>query len=273
MDCTSSAQTLAVGLVGNVWKPRTIGQRFVLYLSSSVQENKNNCEKFALLIKTECKIDEPVISMFYDKQDQLSETNIVVGFDSSMAKSGSAIRKISKDFDEYFKAEDKRNHFISCPSSIRVGEELICATSMTNAIWWIEGAKMMDSGGHILSNKPLIIGTNLSPGIYHLYNILGTEKIRTDVTVYSDPMSLVTCALASDQSGFNCSEKLTGGEVNFEVSNVKWFINGIAESACENKAACSQANKINGDYFVQKISTDPRGVRIISNVAIITVKK
>lgn len=46
-------------------------RRIALYLSNEVQGSTNSCEKFALLLKTECNIKEPVVRMFYAHPSKL----------------------------------------------------------------------------------------------------------------------------------------------------------------------------------------------------------
>jgi hypothetical protein len=264
------------GLTGTVWQAHTLAQRTALYLSSAVQGSAEYCQKFALMMKTECMIETPVISMFYDQYHNLKETNIVVGFDTQL---------FNNTQNQSFESYQANRDMFSCPGTfksenITVGENLVCASSAEGVKWRVSGStNTHESFDNVplpqFDNQSLIVIPTESglAGGYTLEAAVGGNWPNSGswVRISALPSLTLECHLINNNLGVSCSFGITGGEY-FLISGVEWFLNGVSvKKVCRNAKVCSAKIVPADTYFVQAIARNPNNLLARSNVAMITV--
>jgi hypothetical protein len=84
IECERPVNYLNIVIGGPKWSPASYVDRYVLYNSTDVQGSVDGCNLFAMLLKTECAIQEPVNVVFHSNVNAPIAVSVVDGFDKDI---------------------------------------------------------------------------------------------------------------------------------------------------------------------------------------------
>lgn len=127
LDCQPPSNYSDIVLNGKSWNNGTFSERTALYTATDVQNSVDGCQLFALMLKTECGVGDPVSVVFKETVNSPLVTSVVDGFDTHIICKA----EVTNAFKNYFGVQTNSSGYVvesantklianSCPKSKKI---------------------------------------------------------------------------------------------------------------------------------------------------------
>lgn len=129
LECQRPPEYLAIVTQGSKWNPGSYDDRFALYNSTEVQNSIDDCNLFAMLLKTECGYMDPVNVIYHSDSENPVAISVVDGFEKDLPCKSS----LTAPFKEYFNKSSKVFPG-ACPRSKKIVSDKKISTVISEII-------------------------------------------------------------------------------------------------------------------------------------------